>query len=232
MSAPTESPAVQLLRKFCGDSAEIRTYMHAPHTIRGRAVATDGKWFAVLPAGTDCSGLESADDRYDPSDLIEIVDAFEGEFISASEIGVSRTECSDCDGTGKATKEDCRECEGAGEFKHGTHWYDCRACRGEGYTVIKGTGGECRACDGRGTSALKRPSTAGDPALGISAASNYVEELRKINGELSKHPFKAEGYGHLWAIRFPGGSGVLMPMRGSPIPIEGSDLAAEARCDG
>lgn len=232
MNAPTEAPAVQLLRKFCAGSDDNRTYMQAPHIISGRAVATDGKWFVVLPAGTSVDGLESADDKYNPNDLIQIADAFDGAFTPAREIGVKTIECSSCAGTGKRTNRVCHECDGDGEFVHGSHWYECRACDGSGALVSKGHGDACCDCDGRGFSTDRAPSTLGDHALGISAASNYVEALRGINGEISTAPLRTKGYGYLWALRFPGGRGLLMPMRGEPCSLHESDLAAEAHCDG
>ena len=226
------APLEILTRYFSGGGiSDFRT----PHLFDGRACSTNGQWFAVLdtvPEGADLPTMYGVG-NYKPHGILAAIDAYTGEFVPASAIGIRAATCKICKGTGLITQIDCDDCDGDGWFRHGAHEYECRNCDGSGVINRPGKGDTCPNCFGTGADGRECPSTHGDPLRGIAASSFYIAALRAIGGEISAQPAanpdEAAGTGPLWILRFPGGRGALMPMhRTQPLSLQNCDLAPPA----
>lgn len=231
MSAQDRSPEALLLRYFCGNSkSEPRDYMHTPHLVSGRVVATNGHWLGVLDQPTaELPPPRPSRDTYRPEVVLAAIDAYAGDFVPASSIGIKTERCPHCRGTCRATEVSCDECQGEGHFSHGSHEYKCNECQGDGIIVHRGIGATCTYCHGAGRSPTCAPSTHGDSVRRVSASGIYIAALRAMGGEISTSAVEFDGSRSLFILRFPGGRGALMPLSETkPLRIEESDLATSA----
>jgi hypothetical protein len=226
------APLEILTRYFSGGGiSDFRT----PHLFDGRACSTNGQWFAVLdtvPESAELPTMYGVGD-YKPHGILAAIDAYTGEFVPASAIGIRADSCMTCRGTGTVTETDCGDCHGDGWFRHGSHQYECKNCDGSGVITRPGKGDTCSDCFGTGAGGREWPSTHADTLLQLAASSFYIAALRAIGGEISARPFvnpdEPLGIGPLWILRFPGGRGVLMPMHKTlPLSLQNSDLAPPA----
>lgn len=227
--------ALDILRKhFCGRPDEAREWMRDVFRVGDLIMATNGHWAAL--ADPDAS-LETADippvrDELAPRlrDIALAVLSYDGPFIPATQIGVASRPCPQCEGSGRLSETQCDECDGLGNFWHGSHRYECDNCDGEGEIRKPSKNSadtECYGCDGSGR--IDRASTHGDAQSCRSANSFYVRQLRAIGGEISPELMDVPGRDwRCYAIRFPGGRGLMMSMRATPIDPAESDLAPEA----
>jgi hypothetical protein len=228
----TLTPLEILHQHFCCDSnREPRSYMHTPHIVCGRICATNGHWIGALdqlPAADHGLPLLDVQRGYDPSNILQAVYAYTGDFVPATTIGIRTEKCTRCRGTGRAIYVGCFECDGNGYFVHGSHDYKCKECHAEGEIVQAGTGPTCRLCHGVGRAPVRiKSSTHGDPSTERSASSIYVAALRAIGGEISVTTVRSPA-SEFYVLRFPGGHGALMPMCGRPLRLHQSDLAPAA----
>ena len=208
------------LQHFVAASTDPRTYLRVPHSVDGRACATNGHWFAVLDNALDIPELECEKHKSRLQVLIGIADLFDGKFTPAREIGIKPAGFKTSVPTERATPRRCEECDGEGEFLNGSHWYDCAECAGSGERLPP----RDHALD----DPVEFPSTLGQREHPMfTASSKHIAVLRKINGEISSRLRLTETHGAVWVIRFPGGRGILMPLRGLPLSFYDSDLAAK-----
>lgn len=232
MSAQDQCPEAILRRFFCLNSKHHpREYMHTPHSVSGRVVACNGHWLGVLDQSpTDLPPAPSAPEYYKPELALAAIDAYDGDFVPASSIGITTERCPHCRGTGHATEVDCDECGGQGYFQHGSHDYACKNCDGDGTLVHRGIGPICTRCHGVGRSPTIAPSTHGDAERMVAASGIYIAALRAMGGEISAQAVAfSELTPLIYILRFPGGHGALVPLRENlPLRLEDSDLAPPA----
>lgn len=136
------------------DSNDIRKHISTPFQFNGRTMATNGHVFLSMPQHGDYQQLDGKGLDL----MIDTINDFpdDKEFMPMPNdlVWPWQYQCSECDGTGKATHSKCKECDGSGEleFKTDFNSYECgcKSCECSGIIIISGGNKNCTNCDGTG----------------------------------------------------------------------------------
>lgn len=223
--------SIGFLEKFFCSAEDPRHFLHQPGHFNGRICATNGHWFAVMPAGTPIPADMPAVEGYDPTDFIAACDNPDPGtvWLRAMQVGVTPSRpCGLCDGAGRVSLTDCDVCDGQGYFKMGSHTYECEDCGGTGDVWGAGDDHPCKDCDGEGIDSpgAYTPSTLGPPRR--AASGHYIHLLRQLDGWISAAPVPVGRHSALYLIGFRDVRGILMPTSADPLPLSQSDLAQGA----
>jgi hypothetical protein len=213
----TTDPRMAILEAFCA-SDDCRDYLNKPFAVDGVAAACDA-CIVVFMDGVEAPSVAGVPDGFVKyrSFVTEVLQR-DG-WVSALRMQIpERQKCCRCDGSGRLIESRCDECDGVGEFKHGSHHYECEHCHGDGVAFTpsndRALGKPCYDCRGTGKQAVYLPF-AGLPR-GFAVNASYLEkiqthlpdaELLAVAGDAPVDVMNAI------AIRFAGGSGLLMPAR-------------------
>lgn len=197
------------LQRFCGTEDEIRYYMRRPWCNGDFICATNGHIAIAIPDDGRELNVEG-NPREMPNVLKLLSGPILGEFApmpalpSIEECGA----CERCKGKGRHRVVPCDECRGAGEVNYGRHAYRCAECRGEGLIGDEDVDAICLACNGFGE--------AGNPRAHrtvIGKAQFQTRYLRAL-AALPGCEIAVGGPKDMAHIRFEGGRGAVMPMKG------------------
>lgn len=210
------------LTPFCARSLFAQPWMRQPFAVADGAAATDGGMLIWAEAATGTAGELDADV---PVSIPELVTAAQeaartlDTWIPVGSLEIQANPCGTCKGRGTVTRVECDDCDGEGHFWHGAHEYECRACGGEGWNYVDPEDGDgdlpCEDCDGLGLSTSPKPVTIPGAPEDLFGNSTYLLRLRAAipGAELAWNPRCLASKVPPINIRFPGGAGVMMPMR-------------------
>lgn len=207
-----------ILRAFCAVPCEEKSYMGQPFSDKHHTYATDGHIMVRVARVPECDAPvpEYFVSRLGEGNLsFRHMDIAESEWLPIPVIGIAKTRCNDCEGSGYV--KDCPECDGKGEVEWETPFNsyvrECKTCEGE--ETIPGQAGDkvCPNCRGEGKS---YPWNAAPLEVG-----NVLFNVRLL-ALLADLP-GAKIYPVIWPdesknpdpslFKFDGGEGFIMPRR-------------------
>lgn len=198
------------LQRFCATETEGRYYMRRPFRNGDFICATNGHVAIAIP--DDGREMNTRGNPPKMPDVLKLLDRpILGEFAampalaSVKECGA----CERCGGQGKHRVVLCEECHGSGEIEHGKHSYTCEECSGEGSVGSEDIETVCLACEGFG----ERGSHPAAHRSVIGKAGFQTRYLRAFSA-LPGCEIAVGGPNDMAHIRFEGGRGAVMPMKG------------------
>lgn len=217
-AATTTAVAPVDLAALCNQD-DPREHLRTPWAVPGGAAATNGIYLVFL-AGADAPEFSGPGDTetytrelIDQARMAAAVQTLTWTRLETVFIPDAPA-CGDCAGSGKVRVTECYDCDGNGEFSHGFHEYVCQECHGIG-TVPASGGPEspCERCDGDGRRWDHVPVRPPGTPRKWGANAKYVLRLRS---HLPDAEIAFMAGRDMFAIRFPGGLGLLMPLRMPP----------------
>jgi hypothetical protein len=194
-SVPT---VIDMLMPFCGDG--FRPELAQPFTLMGQTYATDGR---IMLCVAECPDARPMTGPKAESYAKSIPALFEGFLIHYKHWeplpgckDSERVNCTECAGTGKECPEHCMR-RGCTDGECGRYLVTCEDCNGLGWQW--------------------------EPAQRVKVGHlevghHYINKLRRLPEPVLVSVFASAPHLDHWShpplgIRFPGGTGLLMPLR-------------------
>lgn len=199
---------LETLAKFANSSG-WRPKFKEPFVFDGKTYATDGHVLVRLDTLLE-GAAEYPDFPYEQIQGNFESPLHEPVLLKDYWTEVQTEECSVCKGTGRIRT--CPECEGDGYISLDSGWntyeVECQTCYGTGKLSGKDEGEECDNCDGTGSVSFKTRVRIGEVEFDNRLLNKLIENLPP-DATISTSRFPNQGA----VINFPGGQGLLMPLR-------------------